>query len=64
MLVGVTPYFVYGTAADVLLLEWLMPQRRVQRVVTRERRVDGHQVFDLVRQAVGDAVVALVNIKV
>ena len=40
-----------------------MPQRRVRRVVTRERRVDGHQVVDLVRQAVDDVVVALVNIE-
>ena len=63
MLIGATRNFVYGTAANVLLLEWLMPKRRVRRVVTRTRRVDGHQVVDLVRQAVDDVVVALVNIK-
>ena len=40
-----------------------MPQRRVRRVVTRERRIDGHQVADLVSQAVDDVVVTLVNVE-
>ena len=63
MFVGVTCYFVHRPAADGFLLEWLMPQRRVRHVVTREGRVDRHQVVDLVRQAVDDVVVALVNVK-
>ena len=63
MFVGATRHFVHGAAADVLLLEWLMPKRRVRRVVTREGRVDGHRVVDLVRQAVADVIVAFVNTK-
>ena len=63
MLVGATCHFVHGTAADVLLLERLVPQRRVRRVVAREGRIDGHRVVDLVRQAIDDVVVALVNIE-
>ena len=63
MLVGATRHLVHGAAADVRLLEWFMPQRRVRRVVTREGDVDGHRVVDLVRQAVDDVVVTFVNIK-
>ena len=63
MLLGVTRRIVHGSAADVLLLERLMPQRRVRRVVTREGRIDRHWVVDLVRQAIDYVVVALVNIE-
>ena len=63
MLVRATRHFVHGAAADVIFLEWLVPQRRVRRVVTREGRVDGHRAIGLVRQAVDDVVVALVNSK-
>ena len=63
MLVGAARHFMHSSATDVLFFERLMPQRRVTRVASQERRVNGHPVIDLVSQAVNDVVVALVNVE-
>ena len=63
MFVGVTCYLRHRPAADVFLLEWLVPQRRMHRAFTRKGRIDGHRVVDLVRQPVDEVVVAFMHIE-
>ena len=54
---------MHSATSCILFFERLVPQRRVRRVVSQERRVDRHPFVDLVGQAVDDVVVALVNVK-